>query len=75
MGGRRQYVRHEFLLEALSLLATELDPRVRIVFVCIVKSTSPLQVDVTCISRTKGDSAGASRRRQGCSHPSAVSTR
>jgi glycosyltransferase involved in cell wall biosynthesis len=31
--GLRRYVRNEFLLEALSLLATELDPRVRIVFV------------------------------------------
>ena len=31
--GGRPYVRNEFLLEALSLLATELDPRVRIVFV------------------------------------------
>jgi Glycosyl transferases group 1 len=30
--GGRPYVRNEFLLEALSLLATELDPRVRIVF-------------------------------------------
>lgn len=31
--GLRSYVRNEFLLEALFLLATELDPRVRIVFV------------------------------------------
>lgn len=31
--GGRPYVRNEVLLEALSLLATELDPRVRIVFV------------------------------------------
>jgi glycosyltransferase involved in cell wall biosynthesis len=31
--GRRPYVRNEVLLEALSLLAAELDPRVRVVFV------------------------------------------
>jgi glycosyltransferase involved in cell wall biosynthesis len=31
--GSRPYVRNEVLLEALSLLATELDPRVRVVFV------------------------------------------
>jgi glycosyltransferase involved in cell wall biosynthesis len=31
--GRRPYVRNEVLLEALSLLATEMDPRVRVMFV------------------------------------------
>jgi glycosyltransferase involved in cell wall biosynthesis len=31
--GRRHYVRNDILLEAMSLLSTELDPRVRLVFV------------------------------------------
>jgi glycosyltransferase involved in cell wall biosynthesis len=31
--GRRQYVCNEILIQALSLLATDLDPRVRVVFV------------------------------------------